>query len=175
MEYTIFILLLRRFGGRDGNGEQGKEIPFHSVREKETVEHCEVDIRSIQYQLDADKYRQRVAAGEEPVDAGEKHDSPKLSDNIPCVHNQLYLAFTCNHQPTYDTRQQQDADCLEGKQITEFVTTQHRVSDSLDVDFQRYKIGSNEEFMFQRNEYYDDGTALRLHLDQPTVCYVLTW
>ena len=44
-----------RFSGRDGNGEQGKEIPFHSVREKETIEHCEVDIRSVQYQLDADK------------------------------------------------------------------------------------------------------------------------
>ena len=54
-----------RFGCRDGDGEQGKEIPFQSVGEKETVEYCEVDIRSIQYQLDADKYRQCVAAGEE--------------------------------------------------------------------------------------------------------------
>ena len=77
----------------------------------------------------AEQIRQCVAAGEEPVDTGEKHDSRNYQIIFHVNHNQLFLAFTCNHQPTYDTSQQQNADCLEGKQITEFITTQHRVSD----------------------------------------------
>ena len=64
-----------RFGCRDGNGEQGEEIAFQSVREQETVEYSEVDVRSVEYQLDADQYGQCVATGKESVNAGEKHDS----------------------------------------------------------------------------------------------------
>lgn len=40
-----------RFGCRDGNGEQGEEVTFQSAGKQETVEYREVDVRSIQYQL----------------------------------------------------------------------------------------------------------------------------
>ena len=35
----------------DGNGEQGEEVTFQSAGKQETVEYREVDVRSIQYQL----------------------------------------------------------------------------------------------------------------------------
>ena len=41
-----------RFGCRDGNGEQGEEVTFQSAgKQKNSVEYREVDVRSIQYQL----------------------------------------------------------------------------------------------------------------------------
>lgn len=43
-------------------------------------------------QLDADKYRQRVAAGKEPIDACEKHDSRNYQIIFHVYHNSyLYV------------------------------------------------------------------------------------
>ena len=51
------------------------------------------------YQLDADKYRQRVAAGEEPVDACEEHDSRNYQIIFHVYHNS-YLLRAINNPPT---------------------------------------------------------------------------
>ena len=56
-----------RFRCRDGNGEQGKEIPFELSGKKETVKYGKVDICSIQHQFYRDEDSKCVAAGEEPV------------------------------------------------------------------------------------------------------------
>ena len=52
-----------------------------------------------QNQLDADKYRQRVAAGKEPIDACEKHDSRNYQIIFHVYHNS-YLLRAINNPPT---------------------------------------------------------------------------
>ena len=76
-----------------------KKYPSSPPGNRKTVEYSKVDVRGIQYQLDADKYRQRVAAGEEPVDACEEHDSRNYQIIFHVYHNS-YLLRAINNPPT---------------------------------------------------------------------------
>ena len=80
-----------------------KKYPSSPPGNRKRLNTAKVDVRGIQYQLDADKYRQRVAAGEEPVDACEEHDSRDYQVIFHVYHNS-YLLRAINN-PTYDTCQ----------------------------------------------------------------------
>ena len=70
----------------------------------------------------------------------------------------MSLSFAGNQQPTYNTCQQQDADCLEGEQVAELVTAEKVLADGADVYFYRLYICCSQELMFQCDEQHNDGT-----------------
>ncbi len=111
-----------------------KKNPSSCSGEQEAVEYHEIDVHRIEYQLDADKHRQQVAARDEPVDAHEHHDRGDDQVIFHVYHSRIFLRAM--QRSADDAGQQQDADDFERQEVTVFVRGSSAVADGLDVQFQ---------------------------------------
>ena len=76
----------RRLRGSDADGEEGEEEAFELPREKQAVEHREVDVNSIEDKFDGDEHRDQVATCHEAEDPDKKQQSAENEEKFYWYH-----------------------------------------------------------------------------------------
>lgn len=88
------------FRRRNGNREECEEVPLVSVLPQHSVEHCEVEVGSIEHEFDAEEYCQGAPTCEEAENAGEHHHCGEDKNIVQLYHGfisflQLLVRLRC--------------------------------------------------------------------------------